>query len=173
MVSGIVWISQRLWAIILSVVIIGAVCFGIYVGAWALTSHNAQHQQEISQQIDNGNAKFSVTGTAAQIENYNKYYTLYGNYQADLETVATNMQTLVQFQGQYTSAEIAADPSGNLGSVLQQDEASVTAAQQSCTRDATTYNNDSLEVKTGAEFKGVDLSKQVSVLACEKGNLNG
>ncbi len=170
-----VWIAfwSRFWMFVIAAAILVGIVVGGWQAGWWFTVNNANRQQTLNQQISNRQAQFSITSKQAQIDNYNKFYKMYGDYQADLETVASNQQALAGFNKEYTAAQIAADPTGNLESLQQQDVAAVQASQQSCTRDATTYNNDSKEVQTGAEYKGVDLSQQVSVAACQNGDING
>jgi hypothetical protein len=108
-----------------------------------------------------------------RISQYNLSYNELATYKSNLESVSSNWTTLNTFDKEYTPADIAANATGTLAELQQQDQAAVTGTQQICTQSAEQYNADAAKIDTGAAFRGVNLPKTVSIPACEKGNPNG
>lgn len=125
---------------------------------WAATAPAISKMQETQQ----------VYTAQNRITQYNKFYDEYSTYQTDLQTVKDNEKQLATFNKEHTASQVANDPTGNLTQLQGQYESSVTGAQEICTEAANAFNNDSRKVQTGAQFKGVDLSQQVDVKACNK-----
>lgn len=119
------------------------------------------------------NEKTQVYTGTNRIQEYNKFYDEYTDYTTDMVAVADNIITLNTFNKTHTSANIASDPTGDLSQEQAEDQQAVNGAQEICASAAETFNNDSKKVVTGAQFKGVDLSKSVSVSDCQVGNVNG
>ena len=148
---------------ILAVVIIaggsiGGPILAAYINAG--TSGVISKQQEHSQ----------VNTADNRIQQYDKFYNEYGTYQTDLAAVHNNILTLKAFNKEYTSAQIAADQTGDLQQEQGQDQQNVSGASTICVAAAQAYNQDSRKVLTGAQFKGVDLSQQVNVHTCFTGS---
>ncbi len=141
------------------VVIGGTVIYPVVANKWwAYTSASIGKSQETQQ----------VNSAQNRIAQYDHFYDEYGTYQTDINNVSTSESALKAFDKEYTTVQITGDSTGNLEELQAQDQAAVTGSQQICVAAAEAFNQDSRKVVTGAQFKGVDLSKQVSVSACDK-----
>lgn len=115
--------------------------------------------------------KSQVYTAQNRINQYKQFFAEDETYLSDLAAVKTNVQTLNAFNKQYTSTQITNDPTGNLIQVQQEDISAATGAKQICVSAAEAYNKDSKEIVTGAQFKGHNIPKSVSVTACQTGSI--
>lgn len=141
------------------VIVGGSVIYPIAANEWwAYTAPTISAAQE----------KQQVYTAQNRINEYKEFYADLESYNTDLEAVKTNESTLANFSKEYTPAEISADPTGNLEQLQSQDVSAVSGAETICVSAAQTYNLNSDEIVTGAQFKSVTLPKSVSPNACNQ-----
>jgi hypothetical protein len=151
--------TKIIWFSILGLVLIVGLSVGIPIANDAINATTAPITSKLQE-------KSQVFTAQNRISQYNKFYDELGTYNTDLAAVANNKTTLRLFESQNTPAEIRSDLTGTLEQESAQDQQAVNGAETTCVSAAQAYNQDSRKVQTGAHFKGVDLSKAVSVTAC-------
>lgn len=160
------WTPAKVWVVsILSLILLIGLGVGIPL---AVTATNAA----TSATTGKLNEKIAVNSAQNMMQQYNLSYNEMATYKSDLEAVYSNWETLNTFDKEYSPADIAANQTGNLAQLQQEDQAAVTGAQQVCTQAAAQYNADGAKLQTGATYRGENLPKTVSLTACEKGSQN-
>jgi hypothetical protein len=158
--SGGFWTVTKVIVAVIAFVVLGA---GLGVGiSYATAGIGAATAPSLSKLRETQ----QVYTPENRINQYNLFYNEHASYETDLTAVKTAKTQLREFEKEFTPAQITGDATGNLIQEQNQDQGAVTGAETICASAANQYNADSRKVQTGAQFKGIDLSRAVSVTAC-------
>lgn len=158
--NGGFWTGMKVFVAIVAFIILGT---GLGVG---ISYANAGIGAATAPSLSKLHETSQVYTSQNRITEYNLFYTELGTYNTDLAAVKNNKTTLRLFEQMNSPAQIRSDLTGTLEQEYGQDQQAVSGAETTCVSAAQAYNQDSRKVQTGAQFKGVDLSKAVSVTAC-------